>query len=533
MQRITSLLLIMIAVPMIAFGVAFGVLWKGERDWQAALVQRFPTASAEQRAALTLQGVCQDPSVRKGLESVCSYVDYMRYMRFASLLIGMAGLGWLGLIALAGRLARTSRILLLRIFRPGLHLTNLFLIVLIAVHAILAIVALYFGESALIGRIHFGVIIVIGLGALAGVAAIAKVSFFLVRTVTTAVIGKPISPQQAPELWAFVRDLSKAVDVQPPEHIVVGLDPNFFVTEAHVGTLDGELQGRTMFMSLPLSRILTRAELQGVIGHELGHYKGQDTQFSQKFYPIYRGTLEGLQALSTSGGEGAGNIALLPAFAMLSFFLNAFAVAENTISRERELAADKVGAVIAGPKATAAALVKVYAFSGYWPLIRNEMVEVIQEGKIFTNVGSMFANLVSAMAKPEALSDLDERRLSHPTDSHPPLSLRLQNLGVSLQDVQAPALQISPERAAITLVPDYEKAEEGISRRLSTISLLGRWESDSRLLTRRGKRQRDDLGPAASLARWGDTKDRVVMDGPYLVGISDIFWQLTGFRVSA
>ena len=448
MRRIVSLLLVMTAVPVIAFGVAFAILWKFEREWQAALAQQVPAASAEQRAAFTIEGGCQNPSIRKAIESVCSMVDYMRYMRLASILSGVAGFGWLGLIAVAGGLARKSRTLLLHVFRPGLYLTNLFLVVLIAVHAVLAVVALYFGESMMIGRIHIGIIAAIGLGALAGVVAIAKVSFSIVRTVTTTVVGKPVSTQQSPELWRFVRELSNAVKVQPPDHVVVGLDPNFFVTEARVQTLDGELQGRTMFISLPLSRILTPAELQGVVGHELGHYKGQDTQFSRKFYPIYRGTYEGLQALSASGGEGAGGVALLPALAILSFFLDAFAVAENAISRERELAADRVGAAIAGPEVTAAALVKVYAFSGYWPLIRNEMVKTLQEGKMFTNVSKIFANVVSASAKPDALNGLDERRLSHPTDSHPPLSLRLQNLGVSLPEVQAAALEISPEKAA-------------------------------------------------------------------------------------
>lgn len=463
MRRIASLFLMITAVPMIAFGVAFGIQWKLEREWQAVLVQQAPAASAEERAAFTIETGCRNPEIRKVIESACSLVDYMRYMRRASILSAVAGLSWIGLIALAGRLARVNRKLLLHVFRPGLYLTNLFIVILIAVHGVLAVVALYFGESALIGRIHIGILAVIGLGALAGVAAIVKVSLSVVKAAVTTVIGRAMLAEQSPDLWAFVRNLSKSVKVRPPDHIVVGLDTNFFVTEAHVRTLDGQLEGRTMFMSLPLSRILTRAELEGVIGHELGHYRGQDTLFSRKFYPIYRGTLEGLARLSVSGGEGVGNLALLPAFTILSFFLDAFAAAENTISRERELAADKVGASIAGPRITAAALVKVYAFSGYWPLIRNEMVKALQDGKMFTNVSSTFASVVSTNAKPEALSGLDDRRLSHPTDSHPPLSTRLQNLGVSLQEVEPAALEINPTDAAIALVPDSERLEQDLT----------------------------------------------------------------------
>jgi len=42
-------------------------------------------------------------------------------------------------------------------------------------------------------------------------------------------------------------------------------------------------------------------EASGILAHELAHYKGNDTEFSSKFYPLYRGTLDALGGLAAVG----------------------------------------------------------------------------------------------------------------------------------------------------------------------------------------------------------------------------------------
>jgi hypothetical protein len=81
---------------------------------------------------------------------------------------GAVGAGALGLVLLlairvTGSIARKRRRLLLYLFKPGLYLTAVVLIVLVMIHAALAITAIYYGESALIRRIHIGIIAAIGL----------------------------------------------------------------------------------------------------------------------------------------------------------------------------------------------------------------------------------------------------------------------------------------------------------------------------------------------------------------------------------
>ena len=84
--------------------------------------------------------------------------------------------------------------------------------------------------------------------------------------------------------------LAKSLGALRPQHVVVGLDPNFFVTEARVRCPNGTLSAARSTARCPLARILSRAEFDAVIGDELGHFRGQDTQFEPAVLPDYRGT---------------------------------------------------------------------------------------------------------------------------------------------------------------------------------------------------------------------------------------------------
>lgn len=384
-----------------------------------------------------------------------------RLMSTGALAAAGAGVFLLALIRFAGAAARGNRSLLLYLFRPGLYLTALALIGLVIVHAALAMAAIFYGESALVHRIHVGVIAAIGLGAMGGVWSIAANTFSLVRRARTWVMGTSLSRADAPDLWTLVDGLAARVGALQPQNLVVGLDPNFFVTEASVVCLNGTLAGRTLYCSLPLSRILSVDEVSAVIGHELGHFKGLDTKFSKRFYPIYRGTTASIGALRSA--EGTASIALMPAIAILSYFLECFSVAESLVSRDRELAADREGVGITSPAILAAALVKVHAFSGLWEVLQNAAAKAVREGRAFINASKTYADTVAANAKSGALRGLDKIHLNHPTDTHPPLGVRLAALGVTVTDVSKPALSVTPSDSAISLVPTPEKIEEELS----------------------------------------------------------------------
>ncbi len=205
----------------------------------------------------------------------------------------------------------------------------------------------------------------VAIGAVLGVYRLIQAARHAVERAHVNVVGKVLEDGGHARLREAVSEVAGAIGAETPHRVVAGLDPNFFVTEADITCLDGQLQGRTLYVSLPLSRILTASELKAIIGHELGHFKGQDTQFSQRFYPIYAGAHRSLVGLAQSGG-GARSVAILPAFYLLALFLESFATAEATISRERELAADAEAARAAGVDAAASALVKVHAYAPAW-----------------------------------------------------------------------------------------------------------------------------------------------------------------------
>lgn len=195
----------------------------------------------------------------------------------------------------------------------------------------------------------------------------------------------------------------------------MGLDPNFFVTEASVTCCGNVFRGRTLYLSEPLCRILSVQELRAIIGHELGHFRGDDTSFSLKFYPIYRGTVQSIEAIAAStSAMGEGGFAVIPAAYALGFFLHCFAQAESRISRDRELAADAIASECAGERTLGVALTKVCAHSIAWQrlssLMEDRFLKEVRigdktyEAKAFLgNLSNAFVSLISDPSKPVSI----------------------------------------------------------------------------------------------------------------------------------
>jgi Zn-dependent protease with chaperone function len=278
------------------------------------------------------------------------------------------------------------------------------------------------------------------------------------------VIGDALSAAECPALWKRVEETATKLGALAPEHIVIGLDPNFFVTEAAVICSSGELTGRTLYCSLPLCRILSASELTSILGHELSHFSGLDTRFSKRFYPVYRGTASSMAMLGEAADErGPASIALLPAIAILGYFLECFSLAESRFSRERELAADVAAAGVTSPVTAAAALVKVHAFSGLWQALHEAAVAAVREGGTLANLSKTYFQAAAENAQPSVLDGIVDTHLAHPTDSHPSLAVRLNALEIDIGDVTADALNVTPSDPAIALVAGAEAREEAIT----------------------------------------------------------------------
>jgi Zn-dependent protease with chaperone function len=478
-RRMFWLLVGLLLIPSIAFGVAQAMLANESNQFHqgvAAEFAKFQNPTPDQQKLndllgnISTQQLC-GPIFRaaaKDFEDYCTEtIDPLVMMNTAAEIAGAVGVGLIFTIAMFGLLARSSRIMLVLLFLPGLYLTLASLVLLIALHAALLIASIYF-VCSLAGRIPIGIMIAIGFGALAGIGVMVQGAFGAVRRAEIRVLGKSRKLEVGDPLRAFLEHLTKQVETEMPDNVVVGFTPNFFVTEAKVRCLDGELNGRTLYLSLPLARILTQPELGAVLGHELGHFKGSDTKFSRWFYPIYRGTSQALSGLhEVARGEGAQGLALLPAASALGYFLDRFATAESRLGRQRELAADAVGAKATNPRACASALMKVHAFAPLWTNLYGEMLEMLKQKKQFINASSYWASKMALglQRNPNFIAEIDTSTtdVGHPTDTHPPLGVRLNALQVPAEVFVADAANCSPLHPAIELIPEHEELEKELS----------------------------------------------------------------------
>ena len=479
-SQIVWLLISLLSIPGIALGIAQAMLAYENNQFHQGVIEEFakiqnPTPDQQRVNDLfkntSAQELCANPRFRgldKDFESLCSEdFDPLMTMNTAAEVAGIAGVGLILAIAMFGLVARSSRTMLVLLFLPGLYLTLVSLVLLVALHATLLIASIYF-VCSLAGRIPIGIIIAIGLGALAGIGVIIQGAFGTVRRAEITVLGKSRKIEVGDPLHGFLDHLTKHVGTAMPENIVVGFTPNFFVTEAKVRCLDGVLTGRTLYLSLPLTRILTQPELGAVLGHELGHFKGNDTKFSRWFYPIYSGTGQALRGLhEVAQGEGAQGLALLPAVFVLSYFLDRFATAESRLGRQREIAADAVGAKVSNPRACASALMKVHAFAPLWTNLYGEMREMLQEKKQFINASSYWASKIALglQRQPHFITEIDTSTTDagHPTDTHPPLGVRLNALQVPAEVYLADAAQCSLLHPAIELIPEHDELEKELT----------------------------------------------------------------------
>lgn len=487
MARILWIVVLFVGLPAGIYLALNDALGDQQSKWYQAVVKHYPT---EQQQQFALESLCDNSilSVKVDLSPVCRPYRNTQHLRVIA--VGSAAIPVLyaGALFLFSLRARRDRNLLFRVFRPGVYASIILVAFLILLQWFLFSGVLYgytFGE--LHGDQYFYIVLVGGVS-LAGAFFTVKPLITGFPKASTVVLGLRMEPGEQPKLWQFVRGLAAKAGAKVPDNLVVGFTPNFFATEATVHCASGSFEGETMYLSLPLCRILSTEELSAVILHELAHFKGEDAKFSIYFYPIYRGISGSILGVSNASQQvirignhipiGAfkivftlAGLSLLPSVYLLGFFLNAFSRAENTIGRERELAADRLAAEIESPSAIATVLVKLAAYSSVWTDLvvwakeSNTAGVVNYEGKSyepklwFYNMSQLFSALASNNAEPSRLKNLDAVNTPHPTDTHPPLSLRLRALGTSVESVAGAALQIDYDDQNSSLFENLEELE--------------------------------------------------------------------------
>lgn len=170
--------------------------------------------------------------------------------------------------------------------------------------------------------------------------------------------AQPITEAQAPDLFRMVEDLTERARLPMPRLFVIPSDsPNAFATgrdpkHAAVAVTHGIL------------RMLNRDELEGVVGHELGHVRNRDILISSIVATIAgaismlsRAAMFGAMFGGNSRDRGGNPIAVLLIMVLAPI---AALIVQMAVSRTREFAADRAGAEFSGkPLALASALRKL------------------------------------------------------------------------------------------------------------------------------------------------------------------------------
>jgi Zn-dependent protease with chaperone function len=478
MTRALRAFILAIAIPAVALVVVVVANNKLESDWIADIVQQLgpqPAAAIEQ---VRVPVLCAQPDIAAQIPTTCQISGLAHILMLAGLIvIGLSVVTLFALIPLRALTRRNHRILV--VFRPALLLLLLALIVIVILDGALVGGAAYLGESIFIGSVHPFVIFGIGVAVFVAATGVLRAALTMGRSRPIEVRGLVLDRRRDGDLFAAVDEVARKVSATPPDQILAGLDPTFFVTEGSVAAYDGTYHGRTLFLSMPFVRILSRSELIAVIGHELGHFRGADTVYSKRFYPVYRGSIESLGVLHASA-QGWAGIPLLAPLVILDLFFQSFAEVERAMSRQRELVADAVGAEATSPADIGVALVKMEAFHAAWTDAYGESVQAIRDRRPPGNLAARFAQLAALGARPSHIADVDHGRISHPTDSHPPTSDRLRALGVDVQHEIDRAIALDPADPAFALIDAGDSLEsdlmDGLVEELASSHAMGEAE---------------------------------------------------------
>ncbi len=280
----------------------------------------------------------------------------------------------------------------------------------------------------LLGAVYVGFVAIFlaaGTGAtlmLVIIGAMVLAQLFLSDKIALKAMGaREVSPQEAPGLHALIERLCIQADLPKPKVAVADIDmPNAFA-------LGRSQKKATVCATTGIMNLLSPAELEGVMAHELAHVKNRDVLVMTvaSFFASVAAMITQFGFLFGGGmGGGGGDDEGGPGFlvvllvSLLVYVISFFLML--ALSRYREFSADRGAALVTGrPSALSSALMK----------ISGQMDKVPQQD--LRAAGEMNAFFIVPTSVKGALQTIFA--------THPPMEKRIERLGELERQLQAGA----------------------------------------------------------------------------------------------
>jgi heat shock protein HtpX len=194
--------------------------------------------------------------------------------------------------------------------------------------------------------------------------------------------AKPVSEEEAPKLYAAVRELTTRAGLPMPRLYVIPQDqPNAFATGRNP-------QHSAVAVTRGILNLLSEDELRGVLAHELAHVKHRDILIQSVASAIGAAITYLAYMLMWFGGDDESPLSLVASLALVLLAPIAATIIQLSISRQREYAADAGGAEICGnPESLASALLRLEQGVAAMPMRVNQAAEPLYIVKPFSAKG--------------------------------------------------------------------------------------------------------------------------------------------------
>lgn len=483
-EALAMLALCLFLIPALAWITTAVLMSDVDAQWRELPAEASPRGSDARPIASTDRAAwCRSnaPSRTAGTASeqaqrqACAATTEVSVIRRLS--AGSAALGALLIAGIYGArsFAGADRRRMSLVFGPTVRVVVVLLCLSTLMQAGLFVYCLAIVEVLTLQGVHIGLLVAGAAGAVISCFALLRASLTALKNEPLAVLAIELTPMQQPRLFTLIDSISAKLGAVVPDHVVLGLDPVFFVSTASLRLTDGSdavLRGHTLYLSLSLMRILSVAQVATIIGHEFGHLRGGDLAFSESFAPMYARLRRTIDALSQPAGLAA-EVGRFPAVMALSLCAMEFASAERTVGRERELLADQAGVEVVDARTLGCALLKSALLAEQWGILLRCELDLTRQGQSVPRMAEAYAlHCDTHLASLDWVSSrhaLEDAIQPHPCDTHPRLLQRMQNLRLRMDDFDLTDLT-RPDHSASHILECRDSLDEALSATRALLS---------------------------------------------------------------